>query len=110
MAKLPLEKYLPWGTGSAKNLTINQVMDILLELRHTGDWKKALQHVPTRKLKPAREHMLQLKLGKTLHWRKVQTKRSENVEENLEFLNSNSKSETDFTYASRKTNKLINNK
>lgn len=36
----------------------------MLDLRHTRDWKQALQHVPTRKLKEAREHMLQKKIEK----------------------------------------------
>lgn len=108
MAKLPLEKYLPWGTGSGKSLTINQMMDILLELKHTRDWNKALQYVPTRKLKSAREHMLKLKLEKTLHRRKVKAERAEKSKGNI--LNSDFNSETDFTFASRKANKLINNK
>lgn len=62
MAKLPIEKYLDWGSGSTKNLTLNQIISIILDLRHTKSWEQALQHVPTRKLKSAREHMLQLKL------------------------------------------------
>lgn len=95
IAKLPLEKYLSWGSGSAKNLTLNQVMNILLDLRHTKDWKKALQHVPTRKLKEAREHILHLKLQKTLRFRKAET-------EKCNTLNSNS-NQTDFTFATRKT-------
>ncbi|XP_043249725.1 mitochondrial ribonuclease P protein 1 homolog [Colletes gigas] len=54
MLKFPLEKYLDWGSGSAKNLAINQVMNILLDLRHTNNWGTALKHVPTRKLKQER--------------------------------------------------------
>lgn len=110
MAKLPLENYLPWGTGSGKSLTINQMMDILLQLRHTKDWKEALQYVPTRKLKSAREHMLRSKLEKMLHKKEAKTDRSERAERNI--LNSDSLSErqTDFTFASRKANKLIHNK
>ncbi|XP_062830892.1 tRNA methyltransferase 10 homolog C [Anolis carolinensis] len=47
-ARLPLDKYLQWEEG-AKNLTLNQMVSILLTLKDTGDWKKALQFVPTRK-------------------------------------------------------------
>ncbi|XP_075623041.1 tRNA methyltransferase 10 homolog C [Balearica regulorum gibbericeps] len=73
-AALPLEKYLLWNTG-AKNLTLDQMMQILLTLKDTGDWKAALEFVPKRKYygfvsKPV--HQLQktlnlintLKLGK----------------------------------------------
>ncbi|KAM9628036.1 tRNA methyltransferase 10 homolog C isoform 1-T4 [Morphnus guianensis] len=47
-AALPLEKYLLWNAG-AKNLTLDQMMHILLTLKDTGDWKKALEFVPKRK-------------------------------------------------------------
>lgn len=47
-AALPLEKYLLWNTG-AKNLTLDQMMQILLTLKDTADWKKALEFVPKRK-------------------------------------------------------------
>lgn len=50
MMKLPLDKYLQWGAGSGKSLTLNQVTSILLDIKHTGDWKYALRHVPKRKL------------------------------------------------------------
>ncbi|XP_029667519.1 mitochondrial ribonuclease P protein 1 homolog [Formica exsecta] len=96
MAKLPLEKYLPWGSGSTKSLTLNQMISVLLDLRHTKDWKKALEHVPTRKLREAREHMLELKLKRTLRFRKSEAQ-SSNI------LNSDSEIQTDFTFASRKT-------
>lgn len=55
MARLPLSEYLPWGSGSAKNLPLNQVLGILLELRRTNSWKAALEmHIPKRKLQPKR--------------------------------------------------------
>ncbi|NXI60264.1 TM10C methyltransferase, partial [Chloroceryle aenea] len=74
-AALPLEKYLLWNTG-AKNLTLDQMMHILLTLKDTGDWKKALEFVPKRKYcsfvgKPIHELkknlnlINMLKLGKT---------------------------------------------
>ena len=62
MAKFPLAEYLEWGSGSAKNLPLNQVISILLDLRHTNNWHKAFAHVPRRKLKVARETVLQKKL------------------------------------------------
>jgi len=49
MAKLPLERYLDWGTGD-KTLTLDQMMKIMLEWRATNSWDKALKHVPRRKL------------------------------------------------------------
>ncbi|GAB1866844.1 RNA (guanine-9-)-methyltransferase domain-containing protein 1 [Camponotus japonicus] len=50
MGKLPIEKYLEWGTAS-KKFTIDQMLNILLDLKYTGDWKKALQHIPNRKFR-----------------------------------------------------------
>uniref|UniRef100_A0A8C5LTH2 tRNA methyltransferase 10 homolog C n=1 Tax=Leptobrachium leishanense TaxID=445787 RepID=A0A8C5LTH2_9ANUR len=47
-AKLPLDRYLKWDCG-AKNLTLDQMICILLSLKEQGDWKKALSFVPTRK-------------------------------------------------------------
>ncbi|KFW75448.1 Mitochondrial ribonuclease P protein 1, partial [Manacus vitellinus] len=47
-AALPLDKYLLWNTGG-KNLTLDQMMNILLTLKDTADWKKALEFVPKRK-------------------------------------------------------------
>ncbi|NWH25638.1 tRNA methyltransferase 10 homolog C [Grus americana] len=69
-AALPLEKYLLWNTG-AKNLTLDQMMQILLTLKDTGDWKKALEFVPKRKYcgfvsKPVRQLQKTLNLINTL--------------------------------------------
>lgn len=50
MAKLPLDKYLQWGSGSGKSLTLNQCISILLDVKRTNDWKYALRHVPKRKI------------------------------------------------------------
>lgn len=50
MLKLPLDRYLHWGAGSGKSLTINQMILILLDLKKTGDWNYALRHVPRRKI------------------------------------------------------------
>ncbi|EZA52426.1 hypothetical protein DMN91_012076 [Ooceraea biroi] len=65
MLKLPVDKYLEWGSGSGKSFTINQMMKIMLDLRHTGDWNLALQNVPSRKLKAAREYSFQRKLSRS---------------------------------------------
>ncbi|NXN50921.1 TM10C methyltransferase, partial [Rynchops niger] len=69
-AALPLEKYLLWNSG-AKNLTLDQMMHILLTLKDTGDWKKALEFVPKRKYcgfvsKPVHELKKTLNLINTL--------------------------------------------
>lgn len=50
IARLPLDRYLEWGSGSGKSLTINQMISIMLEMKKHGDWRKALQVVPRRKL------------------------------------------------------------
>ncbi|NWW23403.1 TM10C methyltransferase, partial [Falcunculus frontatus] len=69
-AALPLEKYLLWSSG-AKNLTLDQMMHILLTLKDTADWKKALEFVPKRKYcgfvnKPVKELKKTLDLINTL--------------------------------------------
>ncbi|XP_067634318.1 mitochondrial ribonuclease P protein 1 homolog [Eurosta solidaginis] len=50
MARLPLDRYLQWGGGSGKSLTLNQMVNILLDLKTTKDWTQALRHVPRRKV------------------------------------------------------------
>lgn len=45
---LPLDKYLQWDSGN-KNLTLDQMMRILLCLKNTGNWEEALKFVPRRK-------------------------------------------------------------
>ncbi|XP_054088956.1 mitochondrial ribonuclease P protein 1 homolog [Zeugodacus cucurbitae] len=61
MARLPLDRYLQWGAGSGKSLTLNQMVNILLDLKTTNDWSQALKHVPRRKLVDATEEALQQK-------------------------------------------------
>ncbi|XP_043855083.1 tRNA methyltransferase 10 homolog C [Dromiciops gliroides] len=46
--RLPLDQYLHWQIGN-KNLTLDQMMRILLTLKNTGDWEEALKFVPRRK-------------------------------------------------------------
>lgn len=50
MGKLPLDRYLCWGSGSSKSLTLNQIVSILLDIKQSGDWEYSLRHVPKRKL------------------------------------------------------------
>lgn len=50
MARLPLDRYLQWGSGSGKSLTLNQMTSILLHQKETNDWRKSLDVVPRRKL------------------------------------------------------------
>ncbi|KAM6223988.1 tRNA methyltransferase 10 homolog C [Rhynchocyon petersi] len=45
---LPLDKYLQWETGT-KNLTLDQMMRIMLCLKNNGGWEEALNFVPKRK-------------------------------------------------------------
>ncbi|XP_073442277.1 tRNA methyltransferase 10 homolog C [Dendrobates tinctorius] len=47
-ARLPLDRFLKWNCGG-KNLTLNNMIEILMTVKDTGDWKKALSSVPTRK-------------------------------------------------------------
>lgn len=50
MARLPLDRYLQFGSGSGKSLTLNQMTQILLDWKATKNWDKALIHVPRRKI------------------------------------------------------------
>ncbi|XP_056636359.1 mitochondrial ribonuclease P protein 1 homolog isoform X1 [Diorhabda sublineata] len=50
MAKLPLDRYLHWGAGSGKSLTLNQMIAILLDQKLSENWEFSLRHVPRRKL------------------------------------------------------------
>ncbi|CAL9701523.1 unnamed protein product [Knipowitschia caucasica] len=47
-ARLPLDEFLHWEIG-AKNLTLDQLIRILLTIKDTGKWEEALKFVPTRK-------------------------------------------------------------
>lgn len=47
-ARLPLDEYLYWEIG-AKNLTLDQMIRIMLTLKETGKWEEALKFVPQRK-------------------------------------------------------------
>lgn len=47
-ARLPLDEFLHWELG-AKNLTLDQMIRIMISLKDTGKWEDALKFVPTRK-------------------------------------------------------------
>ncbi|KAJ3593381.1 hypothetical protein NHX12_005716 [Muraenolepis orangiensis] len=47
-ARLPLDHFLRWETG-AKNMTLDQMIRILLTMKDTNSWEKALAFVPSRK-------------------------------------------------------------
>ncbi|XP_047218664.1 tRNA methyltransferase 10 homolog C [Girardinichthys multiradiatus] len=47
-ARLPLDQFLYWDMG-AKNLTLDQMIRIMLTIKDTGKWEEALQFVPKRK-------------------------------------------------------------
>lgn len=55
MARLPLDRYLSWGAGSGKSLTLNQMVNIMLEMKKHGDWERALRFVPRRKVMDEKE-------------------------------------------------------
>ncbi|XP_034418136.1 tRNA methyltransferase 10 homolog C [Cyclopterus lumpus] len=47
-ARLPLDEFLQWEMG-AKNLTLDQMIRIMLALKETGKWEEAFKFVPKRK-------------------------------------------------------------
>ncbi|KAM7015562.1 tRNA methyltransferase 10 homolog C [Tautogolabrus adspersus] len=47
-ARLPLNEFLHWEIG-AKNLTLDQMIRIMLTIKVTGKWEEALKFVPKRK-------------------------------------------------------------
>ncbi|XP_059204590.1 tRNA methyltransferase 10 homolog C [Centropristis striata] len=48
-ARLPLDRYLQWELGG-KNLTLDQMIRIMLTIKETGKWEEAFKFVPTRKV------------------------------------------------------------
>ncbi|KAI5645091.1 tRNA (Guanine-1)-methyltransferase domain-containing protein [Phthorimaea operculella] len=62
MAKLPLDRYLEWGPGAKKNLNINHMIPILLDLKDTNDWEFSLRHIPRRKLMETKIKAMQKKI------------------------------------------------
>lgn len=57
-ARLPLDEYLHWEIG-AKNLTLDQMIRIMMTAKETGSWKKALEFVPKRKHDGFHQHRRQ---------------------------------------------------
>lgn len=53
MARFPLDRYFQgkWASGRSKRLALQDVVKIMLELKQTRSWEKALQHVPRIKIK-----------------------------------------------------------
>lgn len=67
MLKLPIDSYLNFGAGGGgKSLTLNQMIDILLDMRMTNDWNHALRHVPRRKLAENRQKTMERKVNRFL--------------------------------------------
>ncbi|XP_050681371.1 mitochondrial ribonuclease P protein 1 homolog [Leptidea sinapis] len=65
MAKLPLDRYLEWAPGSKKNLNINHMIPIMLDLKFTSDWEFSLRHIPRRKLMETKILAMQKRLADT---------------------------------------------
>ncbi|KAJ8669040.1 hypothetical protein QAD02_000299 [Eretmocerus hayati] len=62
MAKLPLDTYVRFGGGSRKNLTLNQVLGIML-YGQTGNWREGMaEFIPKRKLYENRIKYLEAKI------------------------------------------------
>lgn len=59
MAKLPIDRYLHFGGGGNKSLTLNQMISIMLDINFTNDWEFALRHVPQRKLYHNRQRKME---------------------------------------------------
>ncbi|XP_027199665.1 mitochondrial ribonuclease P protein 1 homolog [Dermatophagoides pteronyssinus] len=50
--RLPLDQYVPWGSGSSKHLCIMHVVAILNQVKQTNNWKQTLrEQIPKRKMK-----------------------------------------------------------
>jgi ribonuclease P protein 1 len=44
--RFPIDRYVKFGGGGGKSLTIDQVYNILMTLKHTGSWVDALKYIP----------------------------------------------------------------
>ncbi|CAF2909953.1 unnamed protein product [Rotaria sp. Silwood2] len=44
--RLPIDRYVKFGGGSGKTLTIDQMYNILMTLKHTGSWVEAFKYIP----------------------------------------------------------------
>ena len=82
MAKLPLGKYLKFGS-CGNTLTLNQVTEIMLDLKDGKNWDVALRHVPRRKL-AVNENMSATKFSNT--FKRVTRTATENDEFENDFI------------------------
>ncbi|CAF1403362.1 unnamed protein product [Adineta steineri] len=48
--RFPIDRYVKFGGGSGKSLTLDQVYNILMTLKHTGSWVDAFKYIPDRKV------------------------------------------------------------
>ncbi|CAF3498975.1 unnamed protein product [Rotaria sordida] len=48
--RFPIDRYVKFGGGSGKSLTIDQVYNILMTLKHTGSWIEAFKYIPEQKV------------------------------------------------------------
>jgi len=48
--RFPIDRYVKFGGGSGKSLTIDQCYNILMTLKHTGSWVDAFKYIPDRKI------------------------------------------------------------
>ncbi|CAF4768290.1 unnamed protein product, partial [Rotaria magnacalcarata] len=48
--RFPIDRYVKFGSGSGKSLTIDQVYNILMTLKHTESWVEAFKYIPDRKV------------------------------------------------------------
>ncbi|CAF0783802.1 unnamed protein product [Rotaria sordida] len=48
--RFPIDRYVKFGGGSGKTLTLDQVYNILMTLKHTGSWVEAFKYIPDRKV------------------------------------------------------------
>ncbi|XP_046962857.1 mitochondrial ribonuclease P protein 1 homolog [Vanessa cardui] len=91
MAKLPLDRYLEWAPGSKKNLNINHMVPILLDLRLTGDWEFALRHIPRRKLMETKIMAMQKMLQNSTFAKKEIYKKFQGVPRQKNYLSRDEK-------------------
>ncbi|CAF1642858.1 unnamed protein product [Adineta ricciae] len=48
--RFPIDRYVKFGGGSGKSLTLDQVYNILMTLKQTGSWTEAFKYIPERKV------------------------------------------------------------
>ncbi|XP_014230591.1 mitochondrial ribonuclease P protein 1 homolog [Trichogramma pretiosum] len=72
MVKFPIDKYIRFGDGSGKDLTLNQCTSIMLDAQCYG-MEEAMKHVPRRKLLESRVKVLERKIQKDLFLSKTGT-------------------------------------